>query len=46
MSKSTTKKASPNKLTKTGKKAGVGLTEKDLEKVSGGQRNITIKISG
>lgn len=36
MSKPTTKKASPNKLSKTGKKAGVQLTEAQLDEASGG----------
>jgi hypothetical protein len=27
---------SPNKLAKTGKKAGIGLTEKQLDQASGG----------
>jgi hypothetical protein len=32
----TTKKPTPNKLTKTGKKSGVALTEKQLDQATGG----------
>jgi hypothetical protein len=34
-----TKKPTPNKLAKTGKKSGVALTEKQLDQASGGVAN-------
>ena len=44
MSKPTPKKAqTPDKLTKTGKKSGIQLGEKQLDQASGGRAAITIK---
>jgi hypothetical protein len=36
-------KKSPNKLSKTGKKAGVALSEKQLDKVAAGRAPVKIK---
>jgi hypothetical protein len=45
MTKST-KKPGPNKLAKTGKKAGIELNEKQLDQASGGRVPLNIKITG
>jgi len=38
-----TKKTTPNKLAKTGKKSGVALSEKQLDKATGGYLKTYIK---